>query len=141
MRGARARCFGRRAVVRVVCWEGWMVGRFVFVIRVPVCALVSRVSCPCFSRLPALPMQAGGMWGCDFLNFSCNDEFGSILSRCHVMNMIAVMICGQNSITSLLILVHRNLCLGDLTIGAGDETALFLASRLGLTLGLRRNPN
>ena len=31
---------------------GWMVLRFVCVIRVPVCARVSRVCVPCVSRLP-----------------------------------------------------------------------------------------
>ena len=36
------RVFGRRAVVRVCSWV-WMVVRFVCVIRVPVCACVSRV--------------------------------------------------------------------------------------------------
>ena len=38
------RGFGRRVVVRVGRWV-WMVVRFVCVIRVPVCARVSRV-CP-----------------------------------------------------------------------------------------------
>ena len=35
----------RRADVRVVCWWVWMVVWFVCVIRVPLCARVSRV-CP-----------------------------------------------------------------------------------------------
>jgi hypothetical protein len=46
---------GRRTVVRV-CWWVWMVVRFVCVIRVPVCARVSRV-CPSSPRCVILPLQ------------------------------------------------------------------------------------
>jgi hypothetical protein len=54
----------RCRAVRVVCWEGWMVVRFVFVIRVPVCALVFRV-CP-VPVCPGSPLcrcKPGEMWG------------------------------------------------------------------------------
>jgi hypothetical protein len=46
---ALGRGFGRRADVRVVCWWVWMVVRFVCVIRVPLCARVSRVCHVCSS--------------------------------------------------------------------------------------------
>jgi hypothetical protein len=50
---------GSPAVVRVVsvcCGFGWMVVRFVCVIRVPVCARVSRVF-PCVPRLPHVSLN------------------------------------------------------------------------------------
>jgi hypothetical protein len=46
----------RLATVVRVCWWVWMVVRFVCVIRVPVCARVSRV-CPSSPRCVILPLQ------------------------------------------------------------------------------------
>ena len=58
------------------------------------------VPCPPVSFCRCNPGDFGGV---EFLRV---DEFGSIFSRdAFVMNMLTVMICGQN-ITSLMILVH-----------------------------------
>jgi hypothetical protein len=45
--------FGRRVVVRVCRWV-WMVVRYVCVIRVPVCARVSRVCPVCVPAPPGV---------------------------------------------------------------------------------------
>ena len=61
-------------------------------VNVNVCLPVSFCRC-----------NPGDFGGVEFLRV---DEFGSIFSRdAFVMNMLTVMICGQN-ITSLMILVH-----------------------------------
>jgi len=46
----------------VCCWWVWMVVRFVCVVRVPLCARVSRVCpvcVPCVSRLPPVSYRYG----------------------------------------------------------------------------------
>ena len=52
------RGFGRRVVVRVGRWV-WMVVRFVCVIRVPVCARVSRVCPVCVPAPPGIFLPVG----------------------------------------------------------------------------------
>ena len=54
---------GRRADVRVVCWWVWMVVRFVSVIRVPLCASVSRVCPVCVPAPPGVPAPRE-VWVC-----------------------------------------------------------------------------